>query len=90
MNIDIIPLSSPDHPISEPFSMGAAGHAADHAARAYLFAEECGRRSANTIRRHNADLAVFARYLLAVGLPPVPRTPTASSSWRRPPIPGRA
>jgi integrase len=72
MDVDIIVLPSPDHPISEPFSMGAAGHAADHAARAYLFAEERGRRSANTIRRHNADLAVFARYLLAVGLPPVP------------------
>jgi integrase len=71
MVIDIT-IQSSDLPISEAFAMGAASHAADRAARVYLFAEERGRRSANTIRRHNADLAVFARYLLAVGLPPVP------------------
>ncbi|MBA3469262.1 MAG: tyrosine-type recombinase/integrase [Herpetosiphonaceae bacterium] len=71
MNIDII-IPSQHLPITESFFMGDASHAADRAARAYLFAEERARRSANTIRRHNADLAVFARYLLAVGLPPVP------------------
>ena len=72
MNVDIITSSFHDHSITEPFSLGDASHAADRAARAYLFAEERALRSANTIRRHNADLAVFARYLLAVGLSPVP------------------
>ena len=72
MHSDILNQSARAISIHEPFSMAGASYAADQAARAYLFAEERARRSANTIRRHNADLAVFARYLLAVGLPPVP------------------
>ena len=44
----------------------AVGAAADQAAREGVFADYAERRAANTFRRQRADLASFARYLVAV------------------------
>ena len=44
----------------------AVGAAADQAAREGVFADYAERRAANTLRRQRADLASFARYLVAV------------------------
>ena len=52
--------------------MRRAGEAANHAASKHAFAEYRQRRAANTVRRQDAELALFARFLQEVGAIPVP------------------
>lgn len=52
----------------ESGTMIAAGAAADGAASRYVFADYRARKSANTIRRHDDELALFARCLDAIGV----------------------
>jgi integrase len=59
-----------------------AGRAANHAAAQYIFEDYRARRSANTLRRQQADLDLFRQYLTAVNALPAldfARTPDA---WR--------
>lgn len=52
--------------------MARAGQAANHVASKHVFAEYRQRKSANTVRRQDADLALFARFLIEAGAIPVP------------------
>lgn len=62
MTLDLIPLPS-DSP------MVIAGQAANKAAARALFVDYRTHKAANTTRRQDADLALFAEYLQAAGLP---------------------
>jgi integrase len=63
--------------------MRAAGQAADHAAAKNTFADYISRKAPNTVDAQRFDLAVFAEYLKAVGVPVAPeRLQTALEAWR--------
>lgn len=49
--------------------MHAAGQAANQAAQAHVFESYRAGKAANTTRRHAGDLAIFADFLAAAGLP---------------------
>lgn len=49
-------------------ALALAGEVADQYARQAVFADYLSRKAANTLRRQRADLALFARYLAAVGV----------------------
>lgn len=62
-----------------------AGHVANQHAAAHLFADYRSRKAANTLRRQDASLALFARYLAAAGLPDAPapgRLAADPAAWR--------
>lgn len=48
--------------------LALAGHAADKAAQAHVFADYRERRAANTLRSQDADLVLFATYLARAGV----------------------
>jgi integrase len=64
-------------------NMQAAGQAANHAAAQHTFADYISRKAPNTIAAQRFDLAVFAEYLKAVGVPIDPeRLQTAPDAWQ--------
>src|SRR5512139_3737350 len=62
MTLDLIPL-----PENSPIVL--AGQAANKAAARHTFTDYRSRKAANTVRRQDADLALFADYLTSAGLP---------------------
>lgn len=52
-----------------PVSLGAAGQAANQVAARHLFDDYRARRAENSLRRQDADLDSFARWLNAAGIP---------------------
>lgn len=60
---DIIPLDKPLQPIL-PGELARAGQAANQAAARHRFAEYQNRRADETLRRQQADLALFAQFLI--------------------------
>jgi very-short-patch-repair endonuclease len=69
--------------------MALAGLAASQAAAATRFADYRLRRAAQTLRRQDADLALFARYLAATGAitPTLTPDPSPKGRWENPPSP---
>lgn len=53
---------------TKPGALALAGKAADAAAAQYIFTDYRSRKAAETIRRQDADLALFASYLTHVGV----------------------
>lgn len=51
-----------------PSDLTLAGRAADEAAARHIFADYRSRKAANTIRRQDADLTLFAQFLAQVGV----------------------
>lgn len=68
-------------PIQESLPLAVAGSAADRAAAAHVFADYRSRRATETVRRQDADLDLFARYLAAAGIVAGELT-TNAESWR--------
>ena len=59
----------------ESTALQRAGHVANAHASANLFADFRSRKAANTLRRHDAALDLFARYLAAASIPQPPAGP---------------
>lgn len=66
--------------LSPAAPLAVAAHAADAAAARSVFAAYRQRRAANTLRRQNADLALFAQFLQAAGVATAP-TATDPLTW---------
>lgn len=54
--------------VARPGALALAGQAADEAAARHLFADYRSRKAAQTLRRQDADLALFVSYLTEVGV----------------------
>lgn len=61
-------LTTPKTEITSAATMALAGHAANRAAAANVFADYISRKAANTIKAQAFDLAVFAQFLGNVGI----------------------
>ena len=65
----------------QPSALQVAGTTADHFAASNVFEDYRQRVAANTLRRQDADLALFAQYLLAAGIS-VSNLSTSAECWR--------
>jgi hypothetical protein len=79
----------PDQPLTTADSLAEAGRAANAAAARHTFDDYRSRKAANTLRRQDAGLALFARYLGDVASPsatwptiPKPGGASPGASWR--------
>lgn len=67
--------------VQRPLPLAAAAPAANRAAAARLFATYRERRADNTVRAHDTDLALFARFLAAAGVAPAGELATDPAGW---------
>jgi len=66
-------------------TLALAGRVANQHATAHLFADYRSRKAPNTLRRQDATLALFTRYLAAAGIPNAPaptRLAADPAAWR--------
>lgn len=72
MTLALVPLAHDATLTRTASPLHAAGEAANAAASRHLFADYRTRKAANTVRRQDDALALFARFLVTVGIPAAP------------------